>query len=133
MNKYDFESIEKKWQRKWDESGCYNVTEDKDKKKYYCLEMLPYPSGHLHMGHTRNYSIGDSICRFKRMQGYNVLHPIGFDSFGLPAENAAIENNANPKEWTYSNIKTMIEQFKRLGISYDWSREVITCAPEYYR
>jgi len=133
MNKYNFELIEKKWQQKWDENGCYNVTEDKDKKKYYCLEMLPYPSGHLHMGHTRNYSIGDSICRLKRMQGYNVLHPIGFDSFGLPAENAAIENNANPKEWTYSNIEAMIEQFKRLGISYDWSREVITCAPEYYR
>ncbi len=133
MKKYDFDAIEKKWQKKWDESGCYNVKEESDKEKFYCLEMLPYPSGRLHMGHTRNYSIGDAVCRFRRMNGYNVLHPIGFDSFGLPAENAALENNANPKDWTFKNIETMREQFKRLGISYDWDREVITCKPEYYK
>lgn len=133
MQKYDFNEIEKKWQKKWEEAGIYHVKEDKNRKKYYCLEMLPYPSGHLHMGHARNYSIGDTICRFKRMQGYNVLHPIGFDSFGLPAENAAIENKSNPRKWTFSNIETMRSQFKRLGISYDWNREVITCKPEYYR
>jgi leucyl-tRNA synthetase len=133
MKNYDFDQIEKKWQRIWDESRTYYVKEDEAKKKFYCLEMLPYPSGRLHMGHTRNYSIGDTICRFKRMHSYNVLHPIGFDSFGLPAENAAIENKSNPKDWTFRNIDFMRTQFKRLGISYDWDREVITCTPEYYK
>lgn len=133
MKNYDFDQIEKKWQKIWEESRTYNVKEDTSRKKFYCLEMLPYPSGRLHMGHTRNYSIGDAICRFKKMHGYNVLHPIGFDSFGLPAENAAIENKSNPKAWTFRNIDFMKNQFKRLGISYDWDREVITCKPEYYK
>jgi len=133
MKNYDFDAIEKKWQKRWEEAGTYNVTEEKKKNKYYCLEMLPYASGRLHMGHTRNYSIGDAISRFKRMCGFNVLHPIGFDSFGLPAENAALENKTDPKKWTLSNIEAMRKQFKRLGISYDWEREVITCLPEYYR
>jgi leucyl-tRNA synthetase len=133
MNLYNFDQIEIKWQKKWEETGTFNIKEDKNKKKFYCLEMLPYPSGRLHMGHTRNYSIGDAISRFKRMHGYNVLHPIGFDSFGLPAENAAIENKSNPKDWTLRNIDFMRDQFKRLGVSYDWNREVITCKPEYYK
>lgn len=133
MIMYNFDNIERKWQKKWEESGTFNVKEDKNKNKFYCLEMLPYPSGRLHMGHTRNYSIGDAISRFKRMHGYNVLHPIGFDSFGLPAENAAIENKSNPKDWTLKNIDFMRDQFKRLGVSYDWNRVVITCKPEYYK
>lgn len=133
MKNYNFEQIENKWQKKWEELHTYYVKEDASKKKFYCLEMLPYPSGRLHMGHTRNYSIGDAISRFKKMHGYNVLHPIGFDSFGLPAENAAIENKSNPKDWTLRNIDFMRAQFKRLGISYDWDREVVTCKPEYYK
>ena len=121
---YNFSSIEEKWQKRWEEENAYKVTEDRDKPKYYCLEMFPYPSGNLHMGHVRNYSIGDVVARFKTMQGYNVLHPMGWDSFGLPAENAAIKHGVAPTKWTWENIAKMREQLKSMGISYDWDREV---------
>ncbi|WP_341752013.1 leucine--tRNA ligase [Candidatus Tisiphia endosymbiont of Piscicola geometra] len=125
--------IEKKWQRIWLEEKAFAATNDSDKPKYYVLEMLPYPSGKIHVGHLRNYSIGDCIARFMKSQGYNVLHPMGWDAFGLPAENAAINNNSNPKDWTYSNIATMRDQLKSIGFSYDWSREITTCDPDYYK
>jgi leucyl-tRNA synthetase len=131
--RYDFNAIEKKWQKHWNETEMFRVTENPDKEKYYLLEMFPYPSGKLHMGHVRNYSIGDVISRFKTMQGYNVLHPMGYDSFGLPAENAAIKNNAEPAQWTWDNIEEMTAQLKEMGISYDWSREIATCHPGYYK
>ncbi|WP_432408933.1 leucine--tRNA ligase [Wukongibacter sp. M2B1] len=133
MVRYDFSQIEKKWQKKWDEEKVFKVEADSEKEKYYCLEMFPYPSGKLHMGHVRNYSIGDVIARFKTMNGYNVLHPIGWDAFGLPAENAAIKHNIHPDIWTRENIAEMIRQLKELGISYDWDREVTTCLPDYYK
>ena len=134
MSVYDFKSIEKKWQKAWDEKGQYKMdTRDTSKQKYYCLEMFPYPSGKIHMGHVRNYSIGDVVARFKKMQGYNVLHPMGWDSFGLPAENAAIKNNIHPHVWTMSNIEEMKEQLSMLGLSYDWDKEVATSTPEYYK
>lgn len=131
--RYDFASIESKWQTKWAEEKLYQVTEDDAKPKYYCLEMFPYPSGNLHMGHVRNYSIGDVIARFKTMHGYNVLHPIGWDSFGLPAENAAIKHKTPPAKWTTENIANMNRQLHAMGLSYDWDREVTTCLPEYYK
>lgn len=134
MSVYDFKSIEKKWQKAWDEKGQYKMdTRDTSKPKYYCLEMFPYPSGKIHMGHVRNYSIGDVIARYKKMNGYNVLHPMGWDSFGLPAENAAIKNNIHPHVWTMSNIEEMKEQLSMLGLSYDWDKEVATSTPEYYK
>ena len=129
---YNFAEIEKKWQQKWEETGAFKV-EKSDKPKYYALEMFPYPSGNLHMGHVRNYSIGDVVARFKKMNGFNVLHPMGWDSFGLPAENAAIKHGIHPHGWTDSNIANMREQLKSLGFSYDWDREVATCKEDYYK
>lgn len=130
---YHAQDIEKKWQARWQSEGAWNCSVDADKKKYYVLEMFPYPSGNIHMGHVRNYCIGDVMARSKRMEGFNVLHPMGWDAFGLPAENAAIKNHVHPAEWTYANIDTMRSQLKRLGYSYDWRRELATCRPEYYR
>ncbi|BAF59020.1 leucyl-tRNA synthetase [Pelotomaculum thermopropionicum SI] len=132
--RYDFKEIEEKWQARWAAQDLYAVPDYSDRPKYYCLEMFPYPSGKLHMGHVRNYSIGDVVARFKTMQGYHVLHPMGWDAFGLPAENAAIKHGGvHPAEWTLDNIESMRAQLKQLGISYDWNREVATCHPGYYR
>jgi len=130
---YNFEEIEKKWQKIWEERGVFEVEEDPNRPKFYCLEMYPYPSGRIHMGHVRNYSIGDVIARFKKMKGFNVLHPIGWDALGMPAENAAIKRGIHPKKWTLDNIDYMRAQLKKLGFSYAWSREVNSCLPEYYR
>ncbi len=131
--RYDPGTIESKWQEFWEKTNLFKAKEDHHKKKYYLLEMFPYPSGNIHMGHVRNYTIGDVVARYKRMQGYSVLHPMGWDAFGMPAENAAISNNSHPAQWTYQNIDTMRSQLKRLGFSYDWDRELATCSPEYYR
>ncbi len=125
--------IEQAAQKHWGDSGVFNVTEEADKEKYYCLSMFPYPSGNLHMGHVRNYTIGDVISRFQRMLGKNVMQPMGWDAFGLPAENAAMQNEVHPADWTYSNIDYMRDQLKRLGFAYDWNRELATCDPDYYR
>ncbi len=131
--RYNFTEIEKKWQKYWADNNTFKMEEKPDMEKYYVLEMFPYPSGKLHMGHVRNYSIGDVVARFKNMQGYNVLHPMGFDSFGLPAENAAIKHGVAPDVWTWDNIHEMEEQLSELGLSYDWDREVCTCHPDYYK
>jgi len=131
--RYDPKSIETRWQSVWTENRQFAVKQDPNRKKYYLLEMFPYPSGRIHMGHVRNYTIGDVVARYKRLCGYNVLHPMGWDAFGMPAENAAIANNTHPARWTYANIDAMRTQLKRLGFSYDWDREIATCTPEYYR
>jgi leucyl-tRNA synthetase len=131
--KYSPKEVEQKWQSVWENEKTFKVAADKDKQKYYLLEMFPYPSGRIHMGHVRNYSIGDVIGRFKRMRGFNVMHPMGWDAFGMPAENAAIQNNSHPAIWTHENIAYMRSQIKKLGFSYDWDRELATCDLEYYR
>jgi leucyl-tRNA synthetase len=131
--KYNPAAVEQKWQHKWEEESTFAADETSDKPKYYLLEMFPYPSGRIHMGHVRNYSIGDVIGRFKRMRGFNVLHPMGWDAFGMPAENAAIQNKSHPAKWTYENIAYMRGQLKKMGLSYDWGRELATCDVEYYR
>ena len=131
--RYNFKIIEKKWQNYWKKNNFFKVKIDPKKKKFYCLEMFPYPSGKIHMGHVRNYTIGDVLARYKSLQGFNVLHPMGWDSFGMPAENAAKQNNLNPKNWTEDNIKIMKEQLKMLGLSIDWDREISTCSVEYYK
>jgi len=133
VERYNFKIIERKWQKHWAENQVFKAKIDKSKKKFYCLEMFPYPSGNIHMGHVRNYTIGDVLARYKSMQGHNVLHPMGWDSFGMPAENAARTNNLDPKSWTNKNISTMKAQLKQLGLSIDWSREISTCSEDYYK
>jgi leucyl-tRNA synthetase len=132
-NNYPFKEIESKWQKNWLDRGQFKNEEKNKYKKYYVLEMFPYPSGRIHMGHVRNYTIGDVIARYKSMQGFNVLHPMGWDAFGLPAENAAIKNKIPPAKWTNENIDFMRLQLKKRGFSYDWEREINTSSPEYYK
>ncbi|MGH7837434.1 MAG: class I tRNA ligase family protein, partial [Candidatus Binataceae bacterium] len=134
MTEYDPQRIEQKWQQRWEAEGAFDAEDgDASRPKYYFLEMLPYPSGTMHMGHMRNYTIGDAMARYKRMRGFNVLHPMGWDAFGLPAENAAIKHGIHPRQWTLANINEFRHALRRFGFSYDWRREISTCEPEYYR
>ena len=132
MTRYTPSEIEPKWQAEWDAAQTFVATRDESLPKYYVLEMFPYPSGRIHIGHVRNYTMGDVIARYKLAQGFNVLHPMGFDAFGMPAENAAMASGGHPKDWTYGNINDMVAQMKPLGFGLDWSRMFATCDPEYY-
>jgi leucyl-tRNA synthetase len=131
--RYNFREAEPKWQQVWRDRDTFKTPESDARPKYYALEMFPYPSGRIHMGHVRNYTMGDVVARYKRARGFNVLHPMGWDAFGLPAENAAMQSNTHPAAWTYANIDTMRAQLKSMGLSLDWSREFATCDPSYYK